>query len=364
MRTRSLLILLAITLVAAATTAVVLSRYERGTRLALSEQPMFPDLFAQAGTIDRVVLKTGSATTRLVKDASGWHVGERHDFKADTDKLADLIAEVGRIRLIEPRSENPELFDRMDLAGPDLAGSLGKQVTLAAGDKILADLIVGKTRRTAGTGPRQFFTRHAAGTQTWLAEGVIDPSPQPTAWLYKTAIDIQQSRIRRLEIRHPDGDRSLMERDTPSDSFRLMNAPKGRAVKQAAVTSATYGIQGLPLNDVFTAEEKTIEFESPVVAEFTTFDGLILTTEVQARMDSYYLRVKASPAAGIAPPPAATGPESSAVPDPAAEAARLNAELSNWVFLIPPHTADTFGRRLDGLLEEPPADAAAGTPKP
>ncbi len=336
--------------------AVVLSRYERRTSVAFEPELVYPDLIARAAELSTITVADAERTVRLRRAAGGWQVTERHDYPADEEKIANLIADLARVRLLEPRSDQPDLQERMNLRDPDQPGSRAKRLQLATAETAVADLLIGETRRAAGTGPRQFYARRVGEARAWLAEGNLDPASAPTAWLAGTVIDIAQQRVRRVTISHPDGDSSVIERATPGADFSLADASPDQAVKQSLINAASYGIQGLPLNDVMLPDEVDISFDAPVAVVYQTFDGLTVTVEVASRLaSSYYARLRAEYDSAAGTPPA-DGAQNAR--DPAAEATHVNDFLARWVFLIPPHTADTFTRKRQEFLDtEEPAGA-------
>ena len=343
MKRGSVVVLALITVIAVIAAAVALSRYEQRTSLRFEPQPMYPQVIAQAQRITEIAIADASRSVRLWRDTDGWRVAQRHDYPADEQKIANLVAEVARIRLIEPRSDKPQLQERMNLRDLSQADSRAKQVRLLAGEQTLADLLIGETRRAAGSGPRQFYARRSDEARAWLAEGSLDPSTAPTAWLAGTIVDINQERIRRVTIEHPDGDHSVLQRATSGEAFALLDAPPDQVLQHSRLNAVSYGVQGLPLNDVMRPQEAPIAFDAPVVVTFDTFDGLSVVVEVASHQrSSYYARLRA----GHTPSDAAAGDR-----DPAGEAARINDFVSRWVYLIPPHTADTFTRRREEFFE-------------
>ena len=371
MQSRPIIILATVTAIAVAMAALALSTYRNQTRPESQARIMYPDLVKKAADIGSITISTERSEVHLERAAEGWQVAERHGFPADGTKIANALRELAAVELREPRSDNPELFDRLHLRPAGDKGSRAKAVRVETESSAVADLLLGKVRHSAGTGPRQFFTRRADEDQSWLAEGSFDPSDNPQTWLQKTILDIDQKRVQRLEISHPDGDSSVISRSKPGDDFALENPPDGREVNAVLVNSATFGVQGLPLNDVHLASEQVIEFVDPLVARYQTFDGLTVWLEVASAMDAYYLRLRAGfdPSGRTAPIDESAQtvadsndaitlgtaePEEAAQSDPEADAEWINRNLGRWVFLIPPHTADTFSHRRDEFLQELP----------
>ena len=74
-----------------------------------------------------------------------WVVVEKGNYPADEARMRRLLLGLADLTLVEPKTERPELFARLDLDDP----SNGKSTLVALQDrtgKTVAELIVGKTR--------------------------------------------------------------------------------------------------------------------------------------------------------------------------------------------------------------------------
>jgi len=324
-----------ITLGVVALTIYTLGGYRAGTAVTGSRVSLAPgwlETLPQAAII-KFDSPTGEVTLKL--DGEQWQVGERHDYPADNGKVWKMLEQVGGIELLDAKTDNPKLHQRLGLRDRSQADAQSLQVEIVdAQNQSLLNFLIGKDRQMAGQGERQFYLRHVAEDQTWVASGDFKPARLPSAWLDRDLIDIAQPRIREVTIQHPGKPLVQVSRQSVDDAFELQNIPDGRVARATEITAIAYGLQKLPLQDVNYVEDAALEWDQAIEVNFYTFDGLQVTLRIQAKDLGIVARISAS----------GDG-------ETKGEAALLNARLSPWVFVIPNHTVSTFTRERDELLE-------------
>ena len=146
----------------------------------------------------------------------------------------------------------------------------------------------------------------------------------------------------------------LIARTTPDEAFALLaKLPEGRSPQVSTIGAVAYGLQRLPLQNVFKPDQVTGDWAQATAVVFDTFDGVSVTATVLSLNSVPHLRLAAAVAAEASDPARAT-----------AEVERINRQVGDWVFVVPPHTVATFTPELDDLLEPlaPPPDAAPAGP--
>lgn len=323
-------------------------------------EKLFPDLPAQAAAVRRIEIRSAGQQVTLQGSGSDWTVVDKHDFPADPAKVRALLEGLAGLTLIEPRTADPARHAALNLEAPDTAGARGVLVrVLGENDTVLAAVLLGKPRAAAGQGPRQMFVRRPHEDQTWLAEGAVDPQRTPQLWLRGEAFDLPQAKVREIRVQHPGQAPLVISRATPEASFGLQTAvPEGRDPQPSTIGAVAYGLQRLPLQNVFKADEVAGDWAQAVGVEFDTFDGVTVTAHVLSLNSVPHVRLSAAVAADASAEQRAAA---------ATEAERINQQAGDWVYVVPPHTAATFTPKLEDLLAPlpPPADAAPpGPPGP
>lgn len=316
-------------------TVITLGGYRSGTELQIERTALEPNWAKKLARAARIKLDSPAGELNLVLDGEQWRVVERHDYPADNARVWQLLQQVGELELLEAKTSNPELHERLNLRDRSAAGAQSMQLLVSDGKaQPLINLLLGKDRHAGGQGERQYYLRRVGDNQTWVASGDFNPARLPTAWLNRDLIDIAQTRIREVTVQHPGQPLVRVSRPDAGDAFQLQDIPAGRAPKVTEVTAIAYGLQKLPLQDVNRVEEADLEWDQAIVVKFITFDGLTVTVKIQRKDLGIVGRFSV---AGVG--------------EAAAEADALNARLSPWVYVIPNHTVSTFTRTLDALLE-------------
>ncbi|WP_448508764.1 DUF4340 domain-containing protein [Immundisolibacter sp.] len=322
-------------------------------------EKLFSDLPAQAATARRIEIRSAGQQVTLQGSGSDWTVVEKHDFPADPAKVRALLEGLAELTLIEPRTADPARHAALNLDTPDTADARGVLVrVLGENDAILAAVLLGKPRAAAGQGPRQLFLRRPNEDQTWLAEGQVDVQRTPPLWLRGEAIDLPQASVRQVSVQHPGQPPLVVVRSQAEDAFTLAQVPAGRSIRASGVGAIAYGLQHLPLQNVFKPDEVAGDWAQATRSVFETFDGLTVTASVLSLNSVPYVRLAAAVSTDAGDEQRATA---------AGKAQQLNQQQADWVFVIPPHTAATFTPKLDDLLEPlaPPAEAnPPGPPAP
>ncbi|MBL4623035.1 MAG: DUF4340 domain-containing protein, partial [Immundisolibacteraceae bacterium] len=184
----------------------------------------------------------------------------------------------------------------------------------------LASILMGKNRKIAGRGERQFYLRHTNSDQTWIAAGGFNPATLASAWLSREILDIDQQRINQVTIRHPDKPETTISRDKPLDEFTLQGIPDGRSAKTTEIAAIAFGLQKLPMVDVNQADDVNLNWDQPIQVSFSTFDGLNVTVDIQKKDLGIVSRFRAS-----------ADQDSQA----SAEADKLNQALQPWCLCCP-----------------------------
>ena len=344
---------------------------------------LLPEL---AGELDQVtqvtVVGAGAepvATLQRGEDGN-WSVAEKDGYPADLEKVHHTLISLAESRIVEPKTANPDFYDRLgveDVASDDASGVA---VTLA-GTASPVDVIVGNTE-----GASQRYVRIPEQAQSFL----IDRDPQvgieTTDWLATEILAIPGPRIARVTVTHPDGEVvSVSKADPDQSNFDVEAMPEGRELQYASIANVMGTVlSNLGLQDV----EPLTDRDFPVtITQWTTFDGLAITAASIERDDEPWVVFRAEYRAPAETPSEDTVPgtdteqdaatedgtddapgdvaadESTAEDDTmdvAAEAQELNQRLAGWHYRIASYQFDQMTRRMDDLLrdlpEEPDAD--------
>jgi hypothetical protein len=246
-----------------------------------SGQPVFPGI-ANVLTKATKVRITGSGKSSTLEQKNGvWTLAERGSYPVQPSKLRTLFAGLVELRLIEPRTADPDSFARLGVDDPAKPGSTAvlMQVDSDAGAP-LAELISGhRSQRSQGGLPETVYVRRPAEQRAWLAEGRLPADSDPQAWLIREVIDIPASRIAAVVVDHGGQKLSFVRN---GESMVLAEPPPGK-LDSYRVDEVGRALEGVTLADVRRGPLPGAAIGKSV---FKTTDGLVIEISV-AREDKH-----------------------------------------------------------------------------
>ena len=350
-------------------------------------QPVFPELKATINDVSEISVATQSGTITILKGADAWRVKEKHDYPADLGTVRETLIGLAELKILEPKTGKPELYEKLGLQDVEAEGSLSTGVTLkdAAGNAVAA-AIIGNDRPAKGkSGYKEMFIRKPGDLQTWLVEGRLTVEKNPGKWLDKELVQIETKRVRRLSVTHPDEIRLVVEKAKPADlDYQVVDLPEGLEIQsQFTVNNVVSTVTSLSLDDVKPVSEVPFDDHLVVTAVFETFDGLQGTVELLQKDEKNYVKLSATFNAGLiwkpepekeseteqqadgqvgdTPEQNAQDKEEAAKPgqtqikpeaEVKAEIEALNKKVAEWVYVIPKFRADVILKKPGDLIKK------------
>lgn len=305
----------------------------------------FPALAAKLDQARKITVTRGDTTLVIARGPDGvWGVADRGNYPALATKVHELLAGLTELRLVERRTADPALFDRLGLEDPMKEGSTANLLQVLDGqDKPIVGLIVGRRRvRVQANVPETVYVRRPGENQTWLAEGRLPVDNDRQLWLDRDVANIARSRIARVEVTR--GDEHLVFATGADGKFVLLEPAEHPKLDEYRVEDVSRGFEMLSFTDVLPdAEGPHDEVGSSV---FTLTDGVRITVRVAKKGDQVWVRL------------AATGEG-----DAKEEAGKLEARFAGWAFQVGAWKEKSFAPLLADLKTEerhPQGEAPAG----
>jgi Domain of unknown function (DUF4340) len=335
MHARSLILLASATAALVAIAIVVLASGDRGVSRAAPGQSAFPALAARLGDVASVTVSRDGTTMTLIRDGDNWLVAEKGNYPANAAKISQIVRAMADLTLVEPKTQNPDLYPRLEVEDP----GNGKSTLVAVKDKSggdLAQAIVGKRRYDRlGAGNDGVYLRRAGEAQSWLARGTLDPSGDAANWLDRQIIDTSEKKIAKVTLTQADGSKLVISRSAPEAKFAVEDAPADAKFKSETATSGpATALETLDLDDVKPAGELPVPDKNVVTASFTTFDGLTVDLRLMERDKADWIAISA----------AGSGPAE-------ANAKKIEGKVSHWTYAIPAYKANLLKTKLADLIE-------------
>jgi hypothetical protein len=315
---------------------------QRGQQPQTQSGNMFlPGLLESLDDVRRVEI-VGAGEERLAtleRNDSGWTVLERGGYPADLTKTRHALLSLAETQILEAKTANPALHDRLGLEAitSDTAGGIAVElIGLAEPVRI----IVGDAE-----GDYQRYVRRQGEDQTYLINRDPELATSAVDWLDTEIINVDGERIQHVTVSRSDGEPLIVSKAVRGQAnFTVENIPEGRKIRYDSIANVMGNIlESLTLDDVEPLTETTDEV---IVTEFRTFDGLVITARSLERDDSAW----ASFAAAVDP---TLPPESEQTrADAAVEATEINERVQGWRYQIATYKFDQLTREIADLLQD------------
>jgi hypothetical protein len=338
MQNRGFLLLLVATFIVVAAAIFALAAGDRAASPVPPGERALPDLAAKLGELAWVRLSHGAAKIDFAAIGGRWAVVEKGNYPAAPGKLRQALLGLADLTLVEPKTERPELFARLDLDDPPNGKSAEIRLSDRTGQTI-AELFVGRHRADRlGTGNDAVYVRKPGIDRAWLARGSLDVSGEIVDWLDRRILDIPAARIAAIKFTGKftgDGATLVLSRSEPGDRFAVAGAPPDTKFKGPAVLAEPAGaLAALDLADVKPAADQPVPDSGVAAASFATFDGLTVDLRLYARDNADWLAI------------AASGKDAAE-----AEAKAINSRVAAWSYAVTPDRAKLLRTRLADLVE-------------
>lgn len=380
------------------------------SRQAGTETPVpgaaIPGLKEKINDAASVTILKNSGSVTLARTGNGesaaWTVAAKDGFPADIERLRSTLLQLANLELSEPQTSNSEFYPKLgvqevsilpkdagDAAKKDAAPGALVEIKDQSG-KTIGSLILGNAANIGNATlerPMESgqFVRRPGSTQSWLTRGTVYVDAEPMNWVDKKIVSVPRERVKRATIRRvvgtgpssPDGhaepDLSLSRHDKESAAFEAAGMAAGAQLKPSeAVDQPVQAIAFLAMDDVMKDPGGVIgnpdpaatgpNAAHPAVAQFETFDGLIVTVKTGFRDGKWWAQVGADAAADAIPAEAKTDKDGKPAPgepvvDAAKEAAAINKRTAGWLFAISQYDAKRLSARLDEMIAPPQVEA-------
>lgn len=348
-RRRNLAILGTAALVLVILAAVALVGQQSNTSSPAQSETFFPGLVKELRSVTKIHIasKKYGAFDVVFKPQSGWVLPGRGDFPASFDAVRKTLIGMATLQTVERKTARADWLAYLGLTDPAKGGD-GVLITLEGGGKKLAALIAGRADDSAAVnGESGLFVRRPDETQSWLARGVLEVQSDPAAWLEKTVLDLNRTRIRQADVATASGESYSVLRDKPGDAdFHLSVMPHGReAASFSALDDVGNSIVDFSFDDIRRAQE--LDFSGATRLITSTFDGLRITLRVSKIGAEYWATVYADAEPGRA--------------QAAIEARGIDAHAAGWAYKLPSYKGAQMMASLESLLK-PLSDKSGPAP--
>ena len=358
MKNRHIIVVLLTVIVVAA--AVFVSQ-QRAPQTSREKTALFPELAERVNDVSELVVRDGQSALTVRRVSDNWSIAEADNYPALVDKVKQTVLAVSDLQVIAGKTDNPDLYKRLGVEDPDSKGATSHLLTLAKNGDVLAELVVGKTRRSkSATGAPGLYVRIPDQQQALLVDGRLSVSADIIDWIKRDIINIEGDRVNAVRLRPAGGTEVILNRDQPADDLALQNIPEGK--EQAS--EYLVGRMASVLENIYVEgvkKENSIDFSTPDSSiDVTTFDGLTADIEVVKSGENTFARFSfAAQETGMVggetadETSAETGAEEETEPTPEQEAETLNSLVYGWAYRLSASKAELYNQTLSDLVQDP-----------
>jgi len=354
-RTRNLIALASVAVLAAIAAFIVVMEQDTTTTPVFQAQPMFPKLQDRLNDVIKIEIETKEETFIVERRGDAWTLPSRDNFPADLSVVRRILIELADLQLIEKKTAQAARHKSIGLDDPGEGGE-GVMVRVYGGEDLpIAGAIVSSFQ--PGGGADRLYVRWPAEDQTWIAKGALQLSERAEQWISKDVLTVKRADIKAVDVVPFEGPAYRLSRDsTDNPDFTLATVPEGRKTKPAFSWNTTgFALTSLNISDVRSTTAAWSLDKGLVTYEL--FDGSVLTfglADGEAGDLKWLTLVDATaPAPSQAEPGEA--PTAEDIPElsgnPAKRVAEIRSRMDGWDFGIPQFKFEQFVKPLEELLE-------------
>ena len=258
---------------------------------------VFAGLDEKLNDVSSVEIQDASRRYSIKRVGDGWGIGELNGYPANFEKLKTVLVQLAQLRYLEPKTSDPERFNRLNLRDVSVKGAKSKKITVKDKDgKVLAEGLIGRENAELfGTDRGGMYMRIGGKKESWLIEGLVKLGSGPADWVSRKIIDINGGGMRELMVISPKGGKVRVSRKAATDkNFTLNDIPAGKRQRGEWETNQMpKAFENLELIDLKRADE--VDFAAGTYkGQWHTFNGLIIQSEAAKLGKKYWVRLSAA----------------------------------------------------------------------
>ena len=347
---KGVIMLLGVTVVVVVA-AMVIRQSEQRSNIS-TQGAYFPDLLQQSNQVTKAIIKDRESTTTLKKDGDQWRIVEKNEYPASTEKVRELVLGLARLQRLEAKTNNPELYAKLEVNDINEPESSSKLVQLMNdSDKDLAVLIVGKNKATqGGTSKRQLYVRTPGDAQSWLVEGLMPVLGNTTDWLDKAIIKPEVGEIRSVTVDNADDSFVVSRESAEATDFTLQElGPDEEVESQYTVNQIAQSFKELRLEDVKSKSSFDLSSTETSRAILESFDGAQIELDIHNKGEQVFGQLHASHIESNESDQVATGSVLEKVK-------QWNAIWDKWIYELPSYQVENILVKKEDLIKEESAE--------
>lgn len=305
LNTKTLKKLIIVTIVCLA--PVILMVAKSGISFIKGKNALFmPGLLKKPEQITKVVLQYNRQTFTLQKVDNNWQITEKHGYPVMNAKVEALLNGLANLRIVEPKTSNPEFYKQLDLNNISELDSQALLITISdMYNDELVKLYVGKREgiHVEEEYQERIFVRRADEAQTWLVQGLIPSSNDFADWAEQSLLSIiDGAQIKSVEIKTLPTNKVVIYKDDPEQGdFKIdgLQVKNGMVLDLDMVNTVPSELADLEFKNVYRFDTLNTNWENTVSAIVDTFLGIKVTINMLKDGEKIYAKAHAESVADV-----------------------------------------------------------------
>jgi len=287
----------------------------------------------------------------LQRQGDVWVMQEAAGYRADWNRLRNLLSSLAQAQVVEPKTSNPEFYGRLGVEDVDAESAAGVMISFSSGSGLPAVILGNEARGRTGQ-----YVRLADSAESALIDTLLDVPADRSEWLETEIIDITDAEVVEVRITHSEGEVvHAVKASADDENFQLQDIPVGREIKSEwSVNALGNVLAGLEFDE--TAAQDSLDWEGASNLYLLTADGLLVEAamlEIPAMDDNleseFWIKLEAQLYT------TALENESEKEADNAdtrERAVAINERTRGWAYRIPQYKFNSMTVKMGDLLKD------------
>ena len=258
--------------------AVVSGSYYYRTHYHKEEKKLFfPELSNKINEVETIKINKGNQNFVLEKNNEQWLIQNKAKILVDNAWLRELLLGLSDMKIIEAKTQNPNVFSDIQVDLPNNAES--KAIQICLNDKKgteLVDVIIGRYEKRPSQPHMQYiFVRLTESAQSYLVEGHLPDSFNIEDIAKNSLLDINNQNINKIKIESSNYEFALY-RKQPELDFELENIPEGKKIRsKILINEIGHTLNNIHALDLFPDSEIDLNWSNSLKITLSTFEGKV-----------------------------------------------------------------------------------------
>ena len=249
-----------------------------------TNQPLVKNLSKNVNDIALIEIEKQGVILSIEKKENQWLLRQKDNYPVDTSKVRTLLLQLAESSLLEEKTSNPALYEKLGLDAESRA-KVQAYLDLEKSETLFS-LDIGHTNGTIGT-----YIVGGDRPQSWLTSGVINVDSDLNDWLQTELFNIEEKDITQITIQNAEKQRVVLKADE-FGGFVLEGLATGQESDPARISSITSSFRMLNFQQV--ENESSKDLSAGITSEIITSDGMLITALVLHEDGQYWAKFEVS----------------------------------------------------------------------